>query len=378
VRSDAPRVLFVSQPIVPPWHDGPKNLVRDIARNLRRSRPTVMTTPDAEEVGPDVALDPVYREAARFAPAVRDGARLLRRLVSGDPLDLWHFVSVPDAASSMTARFARRARRVAGWKGPIVQTVAGAPRSFDGVGRAIFGDAVVVLSEWMRGRLLGEGVSGQAMRVIPPCAAAPRDVTEDEKRAAREKHGLGDGPIVVYPGDYDVSRGAETVARAVPTIRREVPGSLVVFACHAKTRRAARAGERIESALRSAGLDDVTSHLGEVDDMHALLAAATVVAFPVDDLYTKVDVPLVLLEALAMGVPMVLVRDGPLEAIDTASFVDPGDDAGLAHEIVSLLRDRAKAENAAERGRALYRARFRPEVVAAEYERLYEALLSRR
>jgi glycosyltransferase involved in cell wall biosynthesis len=195
----------------------------------------------------------------------------------------------------------------------------------------------------------------------------------------RARYGFGDdAPVVLYPGDYEVSRGAETVARAVPAIRRDVPGARVVFACRAKTERAADAKERIESALRAAALDDVTCHLDEVDDMHALLATASVVAFPVDDLYAKVDVPLVLLEALALGVPMVLVRDGPLEAVDTAAFVDPGDDAALAREVVALLADGARARDAGERGRALYRARFRPEVVAGGYERLYEQLLSRR
>ena len=39
-----PRVLFVSKPIAPPFHDGTKCLVRDVASELRDFSPVVMTT----------------------------------------------------------------------------------------------------------------------------------------------------------------------------------------------------------------------------------------------------------------------------------------------------------------------------------------------
>ena len=111
--------------------------------------------------------------------------------------------------------------------------------------------------------------------------------------------------------------------------------------------------------------------------MAALLAVSSVVAFPVDDLYGKVDLPLVLLEALALGVPIVAARGGPLEALSSASFVDPEDDAALAVEVARFLLEPAAAHAAASAGAALFAARFAPRVAAAAYDDLYaEALAS--
>ena len=90
-----------------------------------------------------------------------------------------------------------------------------------------------------------------------------------------------------------------------------------------------------------------------------------------DDLYGKVDVPLVVLESLALGVPLVLARGGALEGVGSARFVAASDPGALAVELVKLLTDAAAAGALAERGRREYEANFSPRVVAAQYEELY-------
>jgi phosphatidylinositol alpha-1,6-mannosyltransferase len=241
--------------------------------------------------------------------------------------------------------------------------------------RLVFGDVVVALSEWTRGRLLGAGVSGRLIRVIPPCAQKPREPTPEERARVRARFDLGTGPVVLYPGDYEVSRGAQTVAEAVGRIVRKIPEARVVFACRPKTSGAAAAAAAVRAALEEAGLSRYTRDTGEIDDMPALLAESQVVVFPVDDLYGKVDVPLVLLEALALGAPLVLARGGPLETLEHARFVDPTDGDALAREVVAILEQPTLARAMATDGRALYERRFRPAAVAAAYDDLYEELL---
>jgi phosphatidylinositol alpha-1,6-mannosyltransferase len=372
-----PRVLFVSKPIVPPWNDGSKNLVRDVASHLERARATVMTTPGAAPPGERVAVDPVYRSGGGFAPALSANARVLGRLLFGDPHDVWHFVFAPNAASSGAARFAMRARRAAGFRGAVVQTVASAPRRFEGSRELLFGDRVVILSEWMRARLESAGAPPGILRVIPPCASAPAAATPESTARARAHHALGDGPLVVYPGDYEVGTGAITVARAAGLLLREIPYARVVFACRAKTSGAGAAHAACLAEVKSLGLEDRVLHVGEIDDLHALLGAARAVAFPVDDLYGKVDVPLVVLEALALGVPLVLARGGPLESVTTARFVEPRDPGALARELIELLRMPEESMlREGERARREHDARFSPRVVAAAYDALYAELLA--
>jgi phosphatidylinositol alpha-1,6-mannosyltransferase len=363
------RVLFVSKPIAPPWHDGSKNLVRDVASHLTRARPTVLSVPGAASLGERVTMEPVYADPGRFTPAALANARVLRRLMTGDPHDLWHFVFAPNVASSSAAKVAYAARRALGWRGKIVQTIASAPRSFDGVSRLLFGHTIVALSEWTRAALIGAGAPSKQIIVIPPCAAAPHAVTEEARARVRQRLDLGTGPIVLYPGDYEVSTGADTVARAVASIAREIPEVRVVFACRPKTKDAATARDRIIHELDSLHTGHRTRHVGELDDLAPLLSAASVVVFPVDNLYGKVDLPLVVLEALALGIPLVLARGGPLEAIPSARFVDPGDDAALARATIALLQ---RPGDAGAAGQALWKSRFAPPVVAAAYDDVYD------
>ena len=79
-----------------------------------------------------------------------------------------------------------------------------------------------------------------------------------------------------------------------------------------------------------------------------------------------------LLESLALGVPLVLAKGGPLEAIDPARFVEPGDPEGLARSVVELLTNEAASSEAAARGKVAYATRFHPRVVAAAYDELYD------
>jgi glycosyltransferase involved in cell wall biosynthesis len=70
----------------------------------------------------------------------------------------------------------------------------------------------------------------------------------------------------------------------------------------------------------------------------------------------------------------VLAKGGPLEAIDAARFVEPQDGERLAREVLRILQRSGEGLEMAERGKALYAARFEPRVVAAEYDQLYDEL----
>lgn len=354
-------------------------MVRDVASGLERAVPTVMTTDafaKASTLPPFVRCEGIYRAAGGFSPAMLANARVLARLLKGDPHDVWHFVFAPNPASSGAALVAKNLRRLMGFKGPVVQTIASAPKSFDGVSRLVFGDHVVALSEFTRGRLVGAGVTGVPIHVIPPCAVAPEKPREEDIAALKAKHDLT-GKIVLYPGDIEHSRGAWNVVAAMPALLRARNDVTLVLACRKKTAKADEAERDVLAEVARLGLGAKVRSVGEVKSMATLLAAADVVAFPVDDLYGKVDVPLVLVEALTLGVPLVVAEDGPLEALAPAAKVVPlGDDDALAFAIAESLSDEARAA-AREEGEKLYSARFSPAVVARAHDDLYAEITKR-
>ena len=103
-----------------------------------------------------------------------------------------------------------------------------------------FGDIVVAQSRWTRERVVAAfrdaGREAPRIEVIPPPIGELRARSPDEVAEVRRALRLPGGAQVleVYPGDLEVSQGAENAARAVATIARELPEAIVVFACRFK------------------------------------------------------------------------------------------------------------------------------------------------
>jgi glycosyltransferase involved in cell wall biosynthesis len=367
-QSALPKVLLVSKPVAPPFHDGSVCLVRELASHLHAVCPSVMTTPDAPPVAQHVDHQRIYHSRGSFAPAARNNARVLWHLVFGRSYDLWHFVFAPNPTSSRVGAAAKRIRRV-----PVVQTVPSRPRSFSGSAHLLFGDEVVAMSRYTADRLVGGGFPAQRLHVIPPPVS---DVARSPQQCetARTRCGVpSDAPMFIYFGDLEFSTGAQTFANAIPLLLRSVSGSVAVLACRAKTDRSVAAQHRLADQL--ANLGERVRFAGELDDLPALLASATVAAFPVDDLYGKVDLPYAVLEACLLQVPVVVARGGPLEEIAPAPAVAPGDSSELAARCIEIANDAALRASIGTSLRAHVLQHHNPDQVARDYEALYTKLL---
>jgi glycosyltransferase involved in cell wall biosynthesis len=89
---------------------------------------------------------------------------------------------------------------------------------------------------------------------------------------------------------------------------------------------------------------------------------------------------LVLIEAMALGVPVVASRIGPIPEIvidgETGTLVSPGNADDLARGIIDLLEDPARALAYSQAGRARVETQFSVQAMVAQYEQLYAELTS--
>jgi glycosyltransferase involved in cell wall biosynthesis len=367
------RVLFVSKPIAPPFHDGTKCLVRDIALHVRTVEPIVMSLRGTPPLGARVHMAAVYSSAGHFTPGLSDNARAAFYLLRARA-NLWHFVFAPNPRTSLLGRVLRTVRRI-----PVVQTVASPPRRFSPIERLLFGDIVVAQSRWTQQRII-EAWQTEAvpvarrprLEVIWP--SVPELVPRSTEVISATRRALGipsDAPLFVYPGDLETGGGAERVARLVEPLSRELPGAVVVFAYRAKTPHAAVIARKLEARLEPRAARFTSS----LPDVLALIAGATAVLFPVDDLWGKVDLPIVLLESMQLGVPVVALDEGPLadlEGVVKVKTSDTGRWLGASTELAKNDQHRARV---IEAQRACITRRHRAEAVARAYEALYGELL---
>ena len=364
-------VLFVSKPIEAPWRDSSKNLVRDVASALEVHTPVVMARPSSETGL--LKSEPVYGEgAAAFAPALADNARVLWHLMTKARAQLWHFFFAPNKKSALAGATARRVRGV-----PCVQTVCSAPASEVDPKSVLFADKTVVLSRATHQRFVDAGVEGDRLALIGPCIAPLSASDVAGPQATRERYGLGVADRVwLYPGDLEFGKGATHSIAALS--RADDTRTRLVVASRPKTPAAQDALRVLKQEALQAGVADRITWLGEIEDIHALLRAVDVVVLPTDTLYAKMDYPLVLLEAMMLGTPVVVAPGTPAQELADAGAAiasDPRPEA-LESAVTGLLTAESRRATLTERADRWVRQTCAPAAVAAQYEALYDQLLS--
>jgi phosphatidylinositol alpha-1,6-mannosyltransferase len=365
------QVLFVSKPIIEPFNDGSKCLVRDVASALQRYSARIMVPRGAKVPLDEACVARVYSHRGGYRPALADNLQVLAWLLTRARERLWHFVFAPNVRTSQVGRLIKRVRRAS-----VVQTIASPPRDFSNPARLLFGDVAVAQSEWTR-QQFREAFSAAGLPVPPIEVIAPTvpslDLPSDaRKHAMRARLGINEGaPILLYPGDLEVSRGAEWVAQAVSPLLRKVPSACIVFAYRNKSPFAQARAETLQKQLPTENV----RFIAEVPDMHALVAAACCVVFPVDDLYGKVDIPIVLLEAMHLATPVVALESGPLADLEGVLRVSPGNVQSMVEQATRVMVDVPFRRACVDAQLSAIERRHRPAHAAKRYEAIYDALL---
>ncbi|OLE36374.1 MAG: hypothetical protein AUG48_07590 [Actinobacteria bacterium 13_1_20CM_3_68_9] len=132
---------------------------------------------------------------------------------------------------------------------------------------------------------------------------------------------------------------------------------------------------RLESLAEGLALTGAVRFTGLRRDARPLIARSDVVAFSSD----WEGLPMVALEALAAGVPVVSTEvEGMSELLGTgAGVVVPPDADALAREIVALIRAPDRRAQMGRTGRERIATEFSVERMVAAYQGLYRELASR-
>jgi glycosyltransferase involved in cell wall biosynthesis len=360
--------------VVPPFDDSAKNIVVSQVRHGGEHRYRVLGTPSSPPPAPGVAVDPIYPDGGAFSPGLKQNLRVMWHGMRPRGADLYHYFFAPNRISSMAGRAQRLVARVR-----TVQTVCSKPRTFDGIAQLLFTDKVIVLSQDTLARMVKAGVPARKLALVPP-GIDPLDApNRASRRAIRAANGVSETrPVVLFPGDYQFSSAAETVARAVPLLARLVPNVQVVFACRIKQEASKTIRDRIRADIARQGLDDKVVFLERVREMPSFVGAADIVVMPAESLYAKMDVPLVLLEAMSQGVPLVVADVPPLNELlvhGCGVGVPPGDPEAPAEAVARLLDDRAAALKLGRAGQAAVRDVYSAEAMAHAVEKVYSEVL---
>jgi phosphatidylinositol alpha-1,6-mannosyltransferase len=171
----------------------------------------------------------------------------------------------------------------------------------------------------------------------------------------RRRHGLSDRPVVVCVSRLVPRKGQDTLIRALPAIRRRVPGAALLVVSGGPYR------STLQRLARETGVADDVVFTGSVpwEELPEYYAAGDVYAMPCRTRRRGLDVEglgIVYLEASASGLPVVAgdsggapdaVREG-----ETGYVVGGRDVEAVADRVATLLADPGLARRLGAAGRA--------------------------
>ncbi|CAA9488616.1 MAG: hypothetical protein AVDCRST_MAG38-2489, partial [uncultured Solirubrobacteraceae bacterium] len=229
-----------------------------------------------------------------------------------------------------------------------------------------FVDAFVLVGASMRGYYVeGVGVAAERVSVIVNGVDTARYREAADRAAARRAAGLPAGTLIGSAGRFATVKNFPMLLDAVALVRRTRPDVRLVLAGDGADRPA------LEEQARALGYGDAVHFLGWRSDTADVLRCLDVFALTS---WTE-GLPLVILEAMACGVPVVstTVGDIPLilESGKTGHLVPPGDAAALADALAALVDDDVLRRRVGAAGQAFVRAEYSQHTMVERYLAAY-------
>ena len=193
---------------------------------------------------------------------------------------------------------------------------------------------IFAISEAVRDAMLERGEAPDSkITVVPNGITAPDGGSPAETRQAL---GIGlNTPLVVCAARLEPEKDIASLVSALQTVREAMPDVRCWIAGEGSEK------DALDAQIQRLGLEQTVSLLGFRSDAPALMAAADVFVLP----SLAEPFGLVLLEAMALGRPVVATRvGGPLEIVadgETGYLVPPSSPAAIAEAIQRLLSDPA-------------------------------------
>ena len=239
-------------------------------------------------------------------------------------------------------------------------------------------DVMTYLGEYFRVRVAG-ALSPQAAarmaRLHPGVDAGTFRPDQAARRVIRDRHGLGDRPVVVCVSRLVARKGQDTLLRAWPAVIEKVPDAVLLIAGrgpYAKT---------LRQLAEQAGVAGSVIFTGPVpqDELAAHYAAGDVFSMPCRTRRGGLDVEglgIVYLEASATGLPVVGgdsggAPDAILEG-ETGYVVGGRDVKALSERLTALLQDPAGAKAMGEKGRAWVERDWNWDLIASRLRTLID------
>ncbi len=351
------RTLIVTNDF-PPRTGGIQSMVLALALRMPASDVVVHTGRQRGDLAFDATLP--FEVVRDPSPLMVPTPRIIRRsaeiLRSRGCQQVWFGAAAPLALMAPALRTAGAERLVATTHGHEIwwSALPGSRSVMRRIGESC--DVVTFLGEYCRSRI-ERPLTREArsrMRQLTPGVDDLEFRPGAGGQQVRARHGLTGRPVILCVSRMVSRKGQDVLVRALPAIRRQVPGAALLLVGDGPRRRA------VQRMVVRGGLQDDVVFAGRVpgDQLPAYYDAGDVFAMPARTRMGGLEAEglgICYLEAASTGLPVVAGDSGgaPDAVLEGANgYVVPGRSVpAVADAIIALISDPALADRFGDRGR---------------------------
>lgn len=199
-----------------------------------------------------------------------------------------------------------------------------------------------------------------------------------------------DQPLLLYVGNLTKIKGIHILIEALRIVIKQFPDAKLLMALNMPLSKYEEEDStglydterdfKIKEKIKSYGLNDNIVPLGIVKNMPQIMAASDVFITPFLNTVGVVDYPISLLEAMAVGKPVIATRVGGIPEIvkhmENGLLVEPGDVHELKNALLYILENKDEAKRMGENVAMYVAENYSLDAIVEKMERVYEEVIS--
>ena len=238
---------------------------------------------------------------------------------------------------------------------------------------------IIAISDNVKSSLNKIGISNDKIVVIPPLIDFSVFKPNVGGEKLRDTLGIGAEFTILYLGNLTKTKGIDTVLDALNIVKKQFPNIKLLSGVELTHSGTDARKKEILNKINKYNLMQNITELGLISNVEKVMDAADVVVAPFRNTYEVADYPLVVLESMAVGTPVITTRVGGIPEIlkngENGILINPDDPTALAYGIINLINNREKRRELSESASSFVREKIRERDIAEMTKQIYEEIL---
>ncbi|MBU1203599.1 MAG: glycosyltransferase family 4 protein [Nanoarchaeota archaeon] len=351
-NKDKKTILFVAVPLSNPIDKASKNAIMNILSKSSQ-RFIILCTKEfrlPSNINPkNIILKRIY-DKKKNPMSLKQKIRLFFWiLTTKEKVDVIHYVFEPSITTGLIFRAISRIK-----KKKTIQSIQNYQKKSIFNKIKYFGDKIIVSSDLMYNALRGSNLKRSVIIKMNPAVDCGFFSPQKKDSSLVKKLNLKNKKVIFYGGNYQHSLGYKTLRLAVPKILKREPNARLIMACRILYPKERRLEKEFKDAMKKRGVKEQIIFLNTISNLKEMISISDITLYPSIKPRNKSDYPLVLLEAMAMGKPIIISDIPPLNEIlrDGGGLrIKPKNPGELIEKTLMLLKDENLAQKLSKEAR---------------------------